>query len=185
MEIKGIGEKKTGEEKTKSNAQILGLLLLTLLVVSTVGFAFVSRPAGSDVGNSEANTQQQGQEANGYYSIDLGGKKAYFSYDSDTIKEIPVEINMSANEYVGQVIYYNKGEALRQEIAINIGQFAGRVQEACYGQCEEDLPEKNCNDLLIVWNKTGENNVKQENKCVFINGDLRAVDAFLYKIFEL
>ena len=185
MDIKGINERREGEEKTKSNVQILGLILLTLLVVSTVGFAFISRPGGSDTDNSQTENQQ-GQEANGYYSIDLGsGNKAYFSYDSDSVKDVPIEVNVSANDYVGQTIYYNGGEVLKQEIMINIGQFAGRVQEACYGPCEEDLPEKSCNDLMIVWNRTGSNAVRQDNKCIFIDGDLRAVDAFLYRLFEL
>ena len=74
---------------------------------------------------------------------------------------------------------------MRDEISLSLGRYTGRIQEACYGKCDKDLPEKDCTQNLIVWKDSAENKVYSQGKCVFIEGDLRAVDAFLYKIFEL
>jgi hypothetical protein len=38
---------------------------------------------------------------------------------------------------------------------------------------------------MIVWQKGAENKVYQKDNCVFIEGDMKAADAFLYKIFGL
>jgi regulator of sigma D len=59
------------------------------------------------------------------------------------------------------------------------------MQEACYGSCERNLPEKNCTENIIIFKDSKENSVTQQDKCVFIEGDLRTVDAYIYKLFEL
>ena len=67
-------------------------------------------------------------------------------------------------------------------ITNNLGRYASRIQEACYGECERDFPEKDCSENLIVFKEMEERKIYQEEKCIFIEGDLLSVDAFLYKI---
>ena len=89
------------------------------------------------------------------------------------------------NNYAGSTVYVvSENQAVFFEISATMGRFL-RVQEACYGPCEEDLPEKNCTDNLIIWQDSPENKVYQEENCVFIDGDMRTVDAFLYDLFGL
>ena len=95
-------------------------------------------------------------------------------------------INFDIEDYYRKVVYVasdNKGAMY--EIGQNLGKYTERMQEACYGNCSENLPEKNCSDLLIVFDESIERKVYQEENCVFIEGDLKAVDAFLWRIFRL
>ena len=65
-----------------------------------------------------------------------------------------------------------------------LGPFVSRIQEACYGPCEEDLPEKSCEDNLIVVKESEESKIYQEENCIFIEGGTGAIDAFFYRLFE-
>ena len=86
--------------------------------------------------------------------------------------------------YRGNILYIDsESEQVTGEIWNSVGRFAQRVQEACLGQCERDLPEKSCEDHIIVYREKSENRVYQDDNCVFIEGDMKAVDAFLYSAF--
>jgi len=101
-----------------------------------------------------------------------------------SIENIPVDISLTPESYLGGNIYIESdNQGILQELASTIGSFS-RLQEACYGKCEENLPEKTCDDNLIVWKESAENKVYQENNCVFIEGDISAADAFIYKLFN-
>ena len=97
--------------------------------------------------------------------------------------EIPLEISMKINDFSGKTLYIDSENlAVNGEILNNLGKYSYRIQEACYGECERNLPEKSCEDNFIVFRESEERNVYQEENCIFIDGDLSSVDAFLYKI---
>jgi hypothetical protein len=86
--------------------------------------------------------------------------------------------------YQGKTLYLAvENPGIEAELRSTIGVFSDRIQLACYGSCELDLPEKDCSANLIVWTDGVGGQVTQGEGCVFIEGDLRAVDAFLYRVF--
>jgi hypothetical protein len=88
---------------------------------------------------------------------------------------------------LGKPVYISADNSeVFQELASALNTQAERVQRACYGSCEnDDLPEKSCNENVIVWTKNETNRVYVKDSCVFIEGDTRAVEAFLYRFFGL
>jgi hypothetical protein len=68
---------------------------------------------------------------------------------------------------------------------VNLARYASRFQEACYGECEKDLPEKDCSEKLIVFRESEVKKVYEEGSCVIIEGDMVAVDAFLYRVLGI
>ena len=89
-------------------------------------------------------------------------------------------------DYYQQPVYVSSNSTeIANEIMSNVGPYTERIQQACYGNCTTDFPEKNCNENLIVWTPSDTNRVYQKDKCVFIDGDIKAVDAFLYRIFGI
>ena len=101
------------------------------------------------------------------------------------IENIPVEISSTPESFIGKKLYISaKNQGVLQELASTIGTFASGMQEACYGKCEENLPEKDCTENLIVWKESAENKVYQQDSCIFIEGDITAADAFIYKLFN-
>ena len=153
--------------------------MLFLLVVSSIGFAFISGPG-------LANNNEQSQQDTSYDKISLQYQGVSVSLLSsyNEVQNISVESSISPQLYSGKILYIDaKNPGILQEITSTLGQFSSRTQEACYGKCKENLPEKNCAENLIVWRESSENKVYQQENCVFIEGDIRAADAFLYKLF--
>jgi len=90
------------------------------------------------------------------------------------------------NDYAGLPLYIDSDvDSVSSEVVLTLGRFASRVQGACYGECETDLPEKDCSENLIIIRDSLENRVYQEEKCVFIEGDVATADAFLFRVLGL
>ena len=172
------------ERKNKRRTIILSIIMLLLLLISTIGFAFLSAPDTSS-NNQNINPQAQNQRSE-FDSISFQYQGAPINLIStyNDIKNITIDTTITPESYSGNILYIDaSNQGILQEIGSTIGRFASRAQEACYGKCEKNLPEKNCTDNMIVWKESPQNKVYQQDKCVFIEGDMRAVDAFIYKLF--
>ncbi len=166
------------ERKNARNRKIISLVILGILVLSTLGFAF-----------SFYNTDEQSQTNSDIYAenaVIIGNNKVYLKNSRDEAKNTTVNMSMDLGGYSNQPLYLdvNGNNAVIQEIGDSLGRYSSRIQEACYGKCERNVPEKTCEDNIIIWKDNIQNKVYQEGKCIFIEGDLRAVDAFLYYIFD-
>lgn len=177
------------ERRKKRNNMIISLFLLGILVLGTLGFAF-SYNLG-DVSSGLGEPIDQGIEEEQVIATPSGevrnfnGQEIRFSIPLEFVTNIRVDTNKDINNFAGKSLYFSgENQAVIQELRNTIGLYATRVQEACYGPCKEDLPEISCNggENLIVW-KSGDSKIYEDKNCIFIDGDLRAVDAFLYKVF--
>ena len=178
------------EAKKKRRIKIMAFALLFLMLASSAGYA-VSQIDFS--GSSEENLDQTEQtnpdqfvNQNVGYPIDYNGQRVFLKNPQDQVSEIPVFLtDLKPENYGGETLYIDSdSQELLQEISYTLGQFSARVQQACYGDCEENLPEKDCTSNLIVFRSSEtESKVEQRDKCVFIDGNLKSVDAFLYKLF--
>ena len=164
------------EERKKRRGTYLTVFMLFILVVSTAGYAFLS--GDKTTKNNAAN----GENPDG---VKIGDQIYLLSNSRASVENISVDIKAGLSFYGGSQVYVSAdSQTVSSEIFSTIGRYAAHIQNACYGNCSLNLPEKNCNDKLIVWNSSMENRVYQNESCVFIEGDMRAVDAFLYKVFS-
>lgn len=181
--MQSILEKDDVEEKRKRSVRYVSIFLLLIMVVSSLGYAFFSNP-DIESGESEG-ANADFFEDQGYWAAKFNSDVIHFSNSKEDIKGIEVLMNKSLNDYYQQTIYADDNQALLQELSLSLGKYAS-IQPGCLGKCEKNIPEKNCSSNFILWNSSIiENKVKQEEKCIIIEGDLKAVDAFLYKLFGL
>lgn len=165
------------EKKVKKRARLFAILMLIILVGSTAGYAFFSNIGDSNV---QPKTDNQGR-----WEHTFNGQKLYLSNSPSSVENVDVKVSMTINDYAGKTLYIaSENTGIVTEISSTLGLFTSRTQLACYGKCEKNLPEENCTENLIVWKSSAENKVYQSDKCVFIEGDMRAADAFLYTILE-
>lgn len=179
----------TAEEKAKRDkkrARMLSVLMLIIMLGSTAGFAFISyqqdqQPQQALHGQGQGQLQET---ANGWL-FRFQGQQLLALTSPATAADVPVEISTTIEQYAGETLYIDaESEAVVNELATTIGRYALRVQQACSGVCERDLPEINCTQgNLLVWKAAENNMVSEEERCVFIEGDMRAVDAFIYRVF--
>ena len=186
--MRKIGTLKEIEDKRKRNMLYISAFMLFVLVIGTVGYGFISNPNINNSGNNITEINNEGKviEQNGRWAAAIKGQTYYFSNSPESTQNISVNINSNLFEFSGINLYIDANNtAVINEIGLALNNHVGKFSEGCYGKCERDLPEKDCTDNLIVWKDNVNNIVYQEDKCIFIEGDLRAVDAFLYKILEL
>ena len=185
--MRSIETKGEKEIKRKKKVRAISLFLLFIMVISTVGYAFVLFSENNPGSNINPSGDGQIQTDSGKWVLPFEGQGLLLQSSEKSVEDIPVEIFLNINNYRNAPVYIDAGNssAIYQEIAYNLNPFAYKLPaEACYGPCQANLPEKNCSDYLIVYNKSTENKVYQNENCVFIEGDIRGVDAFLYKVFN-
>ncbi len=180
---------RTQEEIAKSDkrkALIIGLILIFLMLFSTAGYALLSGGFLGGSGTGSETEVSDGTFNGNYWIYQRFGAQLFLTYSMEEISSIPVNINLGLADYSNQPVFLaSDSDIVNVEISNNLGQFTGRLQEACYGPCEDDLPEKGCSELLIIYEESENPEVSQQESCIFIKGDLKAVDAFIYKIFEI
>ncbi len=182
--MRKIRTKEELEARSKRNSRIVTALLLIILLGSTAGYAFLSYAGGSE---QKTNSSNKGVENIGDKWVLKSGEQNFVFTNSPTSSDgIPINLKFSLQDYTEKPLYIvSDSDVISYEISSNLGRFSNRVQSACYGKCDKNLPEKDCTDNLIVWKQAENNSIVQKDNCVFIEGNMRAVDAFLYKIFKI
>ena len=179
--MRKVETREEAERKQKRNTLVVSIVLIAILVFSTAGYFSLSdeeETGGSSQGSSKVKDMGNG------WAMDYNGQALSFSSSPDSASNASISLINTLGSYAGQDFYIaSDNEAVTYEISYNLGRFAERVQPACYGACDKNLPEKGCKDNLIVFKEAAQNRVYQNDNCVFIEGSMSAADAFLYKIF--
>ncbi len=182
--MREIGTLGTQQEKSKNTARNFTIFLLALLILSSLGYAFLSNPdTTSDIPvNGETGVRQVGDR----WVFGQAGREISLLFSPAETADIPVGILNGLESYVGVPLFLDiTNPGISNEIGAPMQLYASRIQGACYGACESDLPEKNCSENLVVWRNSNTSSVRQEERCVFIEGDLRAADAYIYTLFNI
>jgi hypothetical protein len=184
LEIRKIGTKEEAERKSRRNTLILSIIMISILVLSTAGY-FSMRDNGTSTNTGSDKVQNVGDS----WIINYNGESIRLSSSPESTKNVSVVMFSKLESYAGKSVYvasdYDGGF---YEVGSAMQNYVGRIQQACYGKCNKDLPEKNCTDTMIVISELnnsagGAGRVYEQDNCVFIEGGLNAVDAFLYHIF--
>ena len=171
------------ERKSKRRKTFISVFMALILLGSTAGYAFLSfDDGGTDSGSTSVNGQEQ--DVSGKWILDINGQKVYITNSKTDVENISVNIGATARDFSGKTIYVSSDSALAyNELIYPLSAYASRIQEACYVKCDNNLPEKNCTDSLIVFRQNETGKISQSENCIFIDGNLREVDAFIYKLF--
>jgi len=172
------------QKKEIRNRRIAGVVIIALLLLSTAGFAL------NGVGIQRDDSSSDGLNYNGQSWVYTTGSRQYsFTSHPDELVNVSVDITSTLADFSGKQMYIASETGLgTQEIFSTIGTYASRIGEACYESCTRDLPEKTCvagGDHLIVVRLNEDMSVTEQDSCIFIDGDIRAVDAFLYQILGI
>ena len=182
--MRKIGSEKQDEKRKKIGVMIVGILLVGLMAFSVLGFAFIGGHGGI-IGGSEEQLYGQEDYFNGQYWVtNVEGQIFYFSNPLSEIEteQVNFENFGTLSEYLGSVVYVaSDNEEIANKLLLNLGRYANRIQPACYGPCEEDLPEIDCTENLVVYTSSEQNRIYREDKCVFVEGESLTADVFLYK----
>ncbi|MBT6690132.1 hypothetical protein HN903_03805 [archaeon] len=197
------------ERARRRNNIIMGVGMIFLLLASTAGFAIMNADS-----EEESVVEELGFEFvrdGGMWKLILDESVFGFQYLPSEVEDVDVNVSVEFGDYSGKALYFvNPNEGVG-EVLNNLGGYILRYQESCLQQdsresvvggrwsddlgnltnnsdvfCDENLPIKDCDSNLIIFDIGNETRVYGDNNCVFIEGDfLKGVDAFLYDILDI
>jgi hypothetical protein len=191
-----ISKIRTREEiaRTKKKNQIwVGVIMISLLVLSTVGYSLISGGGGG----SESYIKEVGIDFfydGGIWKAEINGVGFGFNYLPSEVSEVFIEGNYNLENYYGNPLYFLGDNEGNLEILRNIGPYALRYQEVCLdGEiCKGDFPLKNCSSNILIFQSSNDSlstysgRVYQNESCVYFVGDpVKTADAFLYRILGI
>ncbi|MBM3232383.1 hypothetical protein FJZ21_03345 [Candidatus Pacearchaeota archaeon] len=178
--MRRLGEIERKEQRRK---RISGIFIISLLLLSTLGFAL---SMVSFEGQSSAE-EVQGFSNNGQYWIyTVGTQKYYFTHHVEEVDLSLYTIDKNLADFGGKQVYVDSQiDGGLQEVYNSLGAYIGRINEACYGECTRDLPEKDCSEPMIVIRNSETPVIREQDSCIFIEGDMKTLDAFLYKVLGI
>ena len=195
--LKKILSRDEVERKKKRSQIVVGVVLTFLLVVSTLGYSLMSNDEenGDSVNEFGIDFVRDG----GLWKVVFDGGIFGFQYLPSEVDDVFVSGFYDAEEYVNDVLYFVDVNEGASEILNNLGGYVLRYQSACLrqaeegggkreegGECEGDLPIKDCDSNLIIFESGDETMVWRNESCVYIVGDgVRGADAFLYKALKI
>jgi hypothetical protein len=180
-QIRSLGDIARKEQRRK---RISGIFIISLLLLSTIGFAL----SMVNFGGQNVSEQTQGFSNNGQYWIYTAGNQQYFfTHHLEEVNASQYNVTKTIADFSGRQIYIDSQLAGGlQEVYSSFGPYLGRVNEACYGPCNRDLPERDCSsEPFIVIRESEIPSITEEQSCIFINGNMKTLDAFLYKVLGI
>lgn len=184
--MKKLQTKVDLERKQKKNQLILGIVLISLLTLSTAGYSIMNNVSEQNSVITERGIDFYFQ--NGLWLTDFTDYQFGFQYLPSEVENIEMSTNLTLGDYQGQPLYFANSNQGTTEILNNIGRFALRYQEACIDDqgCEGNLPIKDCTNNVFIFEPSNETRVAQEGNCIYIYGDsVKGADAFLYEILGI
>jgi len=184
MEIKRISSKHTDKKKQRRTQFIIGGILIFIMIFSVIagGIQYFGQEEDSN------KVEYNGYDfvgMNSYWVVTLGNFQFAIRNNPNELQKT-LGVVKGFNLYQSQPLYISSSDDYTSQIiSMNFGQIASRMQNACFGDCEEDYPVKDCNNNLIVIREAEFNKIEQNESCVFIEGkseDLeKLVDEFILK----
>ncbi len=177
MEIAHIN----GSEKKRENQRRTGsIILIGLLLLSTLGFALGTV--------ADKNSQNLTSERfNGQYWVyTMAGREYYFSISKSEMDFTKINFTMNLADIQNKILYIDNPSGLSSAIIeTDLVGWVGKIQPACFGKCVIDIPEKDCTEPIMVIRESESKTVRQQEQCVFIDGDEKTISLFLYQLLGM
>ena len=188
--MKKILSQEEKEKRERKNRTIIGTILVFILLISTAGYSFNSMNKTEKTDSLEYKNIDFVLQGDGYWHFVLNGKEFATSFNPLETANITVDSKYNIDYYKNKVLYFDSNNDMQvvSEIARNIGNNVLRMQEACFGDCDKNLPIKDCSSLIVI-TKQGENSVKQNENCTFIyfekDEGIRTADSWIFSLLNL
>ena len=195
--MRKLTSRNTEDKKRKRNAWISGIVLIVIMFLSTVGYAFINfSESNSKTSSNEATTLKYNglefTQQNGFWLLSKDNRSFIFRYNPNEVENIPAEINSLSN-LENKVLYIQSNDLIaKSEISANILQFVEDINNACLEgseNCSASNPIKTCQDNFIIIREGELSSITKKDNCVFIEGrkeDLvKVTDEYLFKLINV
>jgi len=190
MMRKIVSKEEEGKRKKTKQLVISGMLIL-ILVASVLGYSFSRDETTTDSSDKAIYKGYEFTKTAGVWYLTKGDYVFYFLYNPIETGNISSTINLLSSYKNSPLYIYSEDDEATSEIYRNLVYYnsvAQRMQEACLQgeNCSSSVPVKNCDNNFIIIRESNSTGIRQQNKCVFIEGSAENLtklsDIFLFKI---
>ncbi|HLD98094.1 MAG TPA: hypothetical protein VI815_02120 [Candidatus Nanoarchaeia archaeon] len=168
------------DKKKKIKQGVVGIVLIGLMLVSTLAYAFFNTGDGGSGGVGEKvkyNGFEFVRAENGYWEFSSDGSTFFTYYNPKETESVNVTSYLSLEEIYNKPLYFIvSNPTATNEILQTIGRYSSRYQSVCLekngvkiGECNADNPIKTCSDNIIIFKEANETNVYRDGNCLFID----------------
>jgi hypothetical protein len=189
--MRKIITRESENKKKKRNQLMIGIILVVVMGLSTIGYSLSSGSKTEDSSSSIIYNNIQFTKSAGLWYSKVNDATFSFAYNPNEVNKTSSSLNLIST-YSGKPLYiYSESSNAATEIYRNLvysNSIVLRMQEACpEGQtCTVDMPTKNCTNNFIIIKTANESSIRQNDNCVFIYGKgedlVKQTDSFLYRI---
>ena len=196
--MRKIKTAQDAERIQRRNSMIMGITMIGLLIFASLGYSLMS--ANRDDSSTVSELGFDFVRDGGLWKVKISGEVFGFQYLPSEVEDIEVNLTKELGEYSGKPLYFVNPNEGASEVLNNVGRYILRYQEACVepstddlrlglgneSTCKKDLPTKDCNSNLIIFENGNETKVYGDENCVYVVGDdVRVADAFLYEVLNV
>ena len=186
--MRKIQTKEQQKRKERFNQIIIGLILVSLMVMSTLGYSLMSKSTEQKSQKKIIYNGLEFIETSGFWTLSINQFKFSFKYNPKEVNKS--DFNLSyLDKYYSKPLYIKSEDSdSTNEIYRNLNEIVLRMQPACLNKsdCSGDYPIKNCSNNFIIIQESNISDIKQTKNCVFIQGKkqdlVKQTDEFLFKI---
>jgi len=179
------------EEKARRNKIIIGIVLVILMTLSSLGYAFFSGEKENTSEKLTYNGIDFVRGDSGTWTFEFQNTQFSTQYNPNETENISSFILRSPGDYSGKPLFFLGQSGARREIEYNLRNIVTRTQEGCIAgyekRCDNETPIKNCStDNIVIIEESNYTKITQEENCIFIEApyedQARAGDAFIFKL---
>jgi len=189
--MRSLIDKKVQGSKQKKKNTFLTILILILLLLSTLGYAFLNTDSSQD--SSKISIKFNGYDfynQENIWVLPIQGLNFFFYNHPSQLNLSHLNNNSqikSIDNYVGKPLYFSSVDpssySLLYSNLFSPNSISSRIQEACFSDCELDLPVKNCQDNFIIIIESNESSITQDQNCVWIKGNKNELSSLTQEYF--
>lgn len=199
--MRRIVSKEKEAKKRKRNQIIVGIILVFVMLSSILGYALQSfLYSGGKVGAEGTGANEQNSityngfiftEQNNYWITNIEGSSFIFRNNpEETSNTVSGNVNKKLSDFEGKKLsIYSENAKAESEIYTNLLQFTKEIENACPEgeKCSENIPTRNCNENFIVIKENSNEEIREDNNCVFIESleSVKATDEFLFRVLGI
>ncbi len=189
MSIRKIQTQEEMDRKAQRNKTLVGVIMVLLIVVSSAGYAIMSREDSSGGNEKVKYGNLIFAKINGYWQTSFNNKILFFNSLPKDLENVTINGTIAIDNYYGKNVYIVNSNQAVVNLAAALEGVALKVQEACIDETEcitKNLPLKDCTENLIVYLPADETSVEKVDNCVYLKGNFfEASDKLLYRLFGI
>ena len=174
------------DKRKRRNQFIVGGVLIFLMIISTLGYAFQGQTqnSGGAVTNTTTYNGISFSYQNGFWVTGYSEKRIAFTYAPSQLASDLSNLTKSITDFQNKPVYiYSEDSNSTSEFSVNLAGFASQVITT------QGISFKDCSQNSIIIQKSLTDSISQQDNCILISGqeqDLIALsDNVMFKLFGI